>query len=150
MFKVHSASVVATVWSILTLLKMDSLKIVLLVCLVIPSHGTFHKFFSGQCPRVHQMPDFNIDRFLGEWYVIENYNDNVVACLRENFTLVEHESEDKEMPDMARNELEHEKDLEQVYQVKRSYLSFGGRQMMHETGEFTCGIGWWCSCLQSH
>lgn len=112
-------------------------KIAFVLCLCFASsYGTsFHKFFSGQCPSVDSLPDFNIDRFLGQWYVIENYNDNAMTCLRENFTVFDENSDKKEMLDMARNELEHEKDPEQYYQVKRSYLSFGSRQQMHETGK---------------
>jgi len=50
------------------------------------------------------MPDFNVGQFLGQWFVIENYNDNIVSCLRENFTqLGEHSNDAKEMIDMARN-----------------------------------------------
>lgn len=114
------------------LAKMD-FKIVFVLCLMVASSsGTFHKFFSGQCPSVDSLPDFNIDRFLGLWYVIENYNDNGMLCLRENFTV---NDDKKEMLDMARNELEQEKNSEQLYQVKRSYLSVGSRQLMHETGE---------------
>lgn len=119
---------------------------VFLCLFVVPSYGMFHKFFSGQCPTVDPLPDFNIDRFLGQWFVIESYNDNAVLCLRENFTLSEEERK-PELVDMARNEVEQEKDLEQVYQMKRSYLAFGGRQMLHETGEWNNGQTWgkqWC------
>ena len=48
--------------------------------------GIFHSFNRGNCPNLDSMPDFEMQKFLGEWFIIEAYNDFPVHCLRENFT----------------------------------------------------------------
>lgn len=100
--------------------------------------ASFHKFHSGECPQIDSMPGFNIDKFLGTWFVALNSNDNAVSCLQEEFSLTQDLG--KEMIDMARNELENtpnESDnvVNKTYQLKRTYLPFGGRKFLIEIGK---------------
>ncbi|OTF78095.1 hypothetical protein BLA29_005392, partial [Euroglyphus maynei] len=69
-----------------------------------------HRFHGGDCPRIEPMANFNIDRFLGEWFVLESANDNGQVCLREEFNASQEAvvlmPKHEELIDMARNELE--------------------------------------------
>ena len=46
-----------------------------------------HVFRLGECPEVEPMPDFDIDRFLGEWYVVQKFR-SASDCVKENFTRI--------------------------------------------------------------
>lgn len=112
----------------------------LFILLALVDASSFHKFHSGDCPQIDSMNDFQMDKFIGQWYVVQNSNDNLAACLREEFTGTE--VAPREMIDMARNELAdngtsyEEPEPFKVYQLKRSYLPFGGRQFIAETGKW--------------
>lgn len=53
----------------------------------LPSSSQYHQFFSGDCPHLEPMSNFDLDRFLGQWYVVESTQDNQFVCLREEFNV---------------------------------------------------------------
>ncbi|OXA45521.1 apolipoprotein D [Folsomia candida] len=44
-----------------------------------------HTMGLGSCPRVEPLKDFNMDKFLGEWYVIQKFATSS-SCMKYNFT----------------------------------------------------------------
>lgn len=99
-----------------------------------------HRFHTGECPILAPMANFDMEQFLGKWFVLQSANDNVYICLREEFNstmqtvpvtndLINELSMDDDVPEKTEK-------TEKVYLVKRSYLLFGGRQFMDETGKF--------------
>ncbi|XP_022250524.1 apolipoprotein D-like [Limulus polyphemus] len=44
-----------------------------------------HVFKLGSCPNVEVQEDFNLDKFLGQWYVIQRFQTNS-QCLKQNVT----------------------------------------------------------------
>lgn len=118
------------------------------------STAHFNRFYSGDCPRIQYptMRNFDIDKYLGEWYVIETYNENSLACLAEHFNRVEanvtvpsHNNDINLEMKMKMEKRETEKDVAAVeaekeevsitYVVNRSYLPLGARKFTTDTGK---------------
>jgi len=51
------------------------------------SLGSCHVFRLGECPEVQPMADFQMDKFLGEWYIIQKFR-SASDCVKENFTKI--------------------------------------------------------------
>ena len=71
--------------------KKLSASAILFYCLSIALLWTLangHVFRLGQCPEVEPMADFEVDRFLGEWFIIQKFR-SASDCVRENFTKVD-------------------------------------------------------------
>jgi len=49
--------------------------------------GACHVFRLGECPQVESMPDFQMDRFLGEWHIVQKFR-SASDCVNENFTKI--------------------------------------------------------------
>ncbi|XP_054152638.1 apolipoprotein D-like [Oppia nitens] len=47
-----------------------------------------HVLQRGDCPLVEPMADFEIDQFVGQWYVIQKFQ-SYSDCVRENFTMIQ-------------------------------------------------------------
>jgi len=47
--------------------------------------GNGHTMGLGSCPRVEPLKDFDMDKFMGEWYVIEKFS-TASSCMKYNFT----------------------------------------------------------------
>ncbi len=57
-------------------------------CFIISlSLGTCHVFRLGECPEVEPMANFEMDKFLGEWFIIQKFR-SASDCVRENFTKI--------------------------------------------------------------
>lgn len=93
-----------------------------------------HRFHTGECPNLEPMADFDMEQFLGKWYVLKSANDNVYICLREEFNSTVMPVTNDIINELTTTDFDQEK-TEKVYLVKRSYLLFGGRQFMDETGK---------------
>lgn len=124
--------------------------VIVCLCLVPLCTGTFNKFDSGDCPTIDHMPNFHVDQFLGEWFVVENYNDNNVACLKETFSASNDLDDSRKTTlelDNAKYEVEasvpladhsielaDKHDRARVYKVKRTYLPFGSTNLVVDEG----------------
>ncbi len=52
------------------------------------SLGSCHVFRMGECPEVEAMANFQMDRFLGEWYIVQKFR-SASDCVKENFSKID-------------------------------------------------------------
>lgn len=68
---------------------MITLILITLAFLTCACHSFIYRL--GECPQVDPMKDFNIEKFSGEWFVIQKFR-TAEECIKENITL---ENDDK-------------------------------------------------------
>ncbi|XP_069161617.1 apolipoprotein D [Procambarus clarkii] len=66
---------------------MMAVRLLVAVCVVAAVGVSAHKWGWGSCQRVDPTPNLNLDQFLNQWYVVEQF-DTTSTCLTMNYTRV--------------------------------------------------------------
>ncbi|UXI19294.1 nucleolar protein 10 [Sarcoptes scabiei] len=88
----------------------------------------FNQFYPGDCPALRLMKNFQMEKFLGEWLVLENSNDNRDRCLREYFDSSD-DLETKSPIDETNNDRDPKADNEHNATAKKKKFSLNSINM---------------------